>query len=483
MPKIYLNTSTSLLPFLYQTRTLLARQKCLLRTDLQKPQFKQVTTGNLRARVKMLPIKRSDVSDIPFENALIHQGYNDDKQEEDDMPRKRESTITATEKAIFDRIYKTLSSPMEEKPGVEDVELDEMEDGMGGEESLESIFNAAISSQEKYGQDRGTRFHRNHEKDDSISKRALNQPTDKHSEQVEQARTLDKERVTGLLDKAVSDTGVWRVLEKEIFSRVEDMNRELKEEERLRAVAGKKQRRSKEKRERDKTKLAKDNVTHDPTPSMNVPSKETPKVSSLEILEANYASHCLKAMRIFRTVHPTSPFASALIPQMKRLGSISYVLGASTALYNEMLYMRWVHFHDVHGVATLVDEMLDHGIGIDDMTVTILQNGRKYRKMAAQGEFGQLAQGILQLQGIAAGWSKWNLALQKAYSDKAMNDQRQEEENDLDEHEAAEDFELDSLGGSQESRPQSQLTYTPSTLFGGRPKDLSRNLYSSPFTS
>ena len=431
---------------------------------------------------KAVPTPQLDTSGIPFENSLPHQGHNSDGQSEHHVPRKRESTITATEKAVFDRIYKSLVPPAEEKTVEDDVELDDLEyleDSGSGEDSLEGIFNTAISSQEKNEQDIGTCYPRTHQSNERIRETALNQPVDEYGKQVEQIRNLDRERVTELFDKAVSDVKVWQTLEKEVFSRVEKMNQEMKEEEKQKATDSKKNKKGQDEEAREEVRLKVRSLHH--PPSSTTTDTKLKRVSSLEILEANYASHCLKAMRLLRIDYPASPFASALIPQMKRLGSVSYVLGASTSLYNELLYIRWVHFHDIHGVAALVDEMLDHGIGIDAMTITILRDGRRYRKKAAKGEFGPVAQAVLQLQGIAAGWTRWNLALQKAYSDKATNDQRREEEKDLDEHEAAEDLhlELDSFG-SQESGPQRRLTYRPLNPPSGR---LSRHSYPNSFAS
>ena len=429
---------------------------------------------------KDVPTPHLDTSGIPFENPLPHQDHNNEGQSEHDSPRKRESTITATEKAVFDRIYKTLTPPAEEKTVEDDVDLDDLEyleDSGSGKDSLENIFNKAISSQEKNEQDIGTRYSRTHQSNEPVRETALDRPADEYGKRVEQIRNLDRQRVTELFDKATSDVKVWQILEKEVFSQVEKMNQEMKEEEKQKATDAKKKKKGQDEEAREEVRLKVKSIYHPPLSTTT--DTKLKKVSSLEILEANYASHCLKAMRLLRIDYPASPFASALIPQMKRLGSVSYVLGASTSLYNELLYIRWLHFHDIHGVATLVDEMLDHGIGIDAMTITILQDGRKYRKKAAKGEFGPVAQGVLQLQGIAAGWTRWNLALQKAHSDKATNDQRREEEKDLNEHEAAEDLhlELDSFG-SQEPRPQRRLTYRPLHPPGGR---LSRHLYSNSF--
>ena len=434
MQKFHFSPPTSFLPFLYQTCTLLARPKA--------PNFqcKRKITSKPRARTKAPRTHKPDTSGIPFEDApTLHELSPDKYEQEDLIPRIRHSTITATEKAVFERIYKTLPTSTKEKAADDNAKLDDVE-GVEPEESLESIFNAAVSSREEKGQGIGTRYHQKHENGGRLS-RELDPPTDEHSRVVGKARTVDKEQVTRLFDEARSDMEVWQVLEKAVFSRVEHMNQEMKEEHKLKAVAAKGQSKSQETQKLNKTKRWKGGLTHNSTPPSTT-THQNPRVSSLEILEANYASHCLNAMRIFRTDYPTSPFASALIPQMKRLGSVSYVLGASTALYNEMLYIRWVHFHDLHGVAVLADEMLDHGIGIDSMTITILEDGKKYHQKAAGGKSGLVAQGILQLQGVVAGWAKWNSALQRALSDSAMNDQWREEDLDLNEHEAAEDEDL-----------------------------------------
>lgn len=58
-----------------------------------------------------------------------------------------------------------------------------------------------------------------------------------------------------------------------------------------------------------------------------------------------------------------------VLPAMKRLGPVSYVLGASTELFNELILLRWTLYADLAGMTDLLDEMRNQGVEINDTTI------------------------------------------------------------------------------------------------------------------
>ena len=112
-------------------------------------------------------------------------------------------------------------------------------------------------------------------------------------------------------------------------------------------------------------------------PSRKVPLSNTDYL--LRFLQANYGSCLLHAQRILRISLPHSPYALALLPAIKDLGPISYVLGASTDLYNELLFIRWKHYRDLHGCADLLAEMLSQGLQVSTHTLFVWKDVERTR--------------------------------------------------------------------------------------------------------
>ncbi|CAK7270424.1 hypothetical protein SEPCBS119000_004084 [Sporothrix epigloea] len=69
-----------------------------------------------------------------------------------------------------------------------------------------------------------------------------------------------------------------------------------------------------------------------------------------------------------------SPLAFAVLPYVKKLGLASYVLGASTPLYNHLLHMRWRRQGDAPAVFALLQEMQRAGLVFDAATLAIVKS-------------------------------------------------------------------------------------------------------------
>ncbi|CAK7243864.1 MAG: hypothetical protein STHCBS139747_005393 [Sporothrix thermara] len=70
----------------------------------------------------------------------------------------------------------------------------------------------------------------------------------------------------------------------------------------------------------------------------------------------------------------TSPLALAVLPRIKALGLASYVLGASTPLYNHLLHIRWRRQGDAPAVFALLREMQRAGLAFDAATLAIVKS-------------------------------------------------------------------------------------------------------------
>ncbi|MCJ1282789.1 hypothetical protein MMC26_002115 [Xylographa opegraphella] len=516
--------SSGPLIFLYQTRTLLDSVHKHVGESTKRSKQHISTSGRYQA-IEEKSFRKSSTTNAP-------------------PLRLPESTITAPERAIFDRIFKKLVTGQKPTADSHDHSHSESLEEKGSDnESLESIFNEALievkkrpqkapsfsnrrilkdlpqspeqprgglvrrsvsdsriafrsvlspSLQQSLDSARETYAAHRFRNDDADNVRGFRRiavsqpenvedvekkPADEYERLVEETRKEDMSRVTALFDAAKTDIEIWRVLEKEVFSRATELNALLKKEEKVKnAATAKVKGRPSRKPELPglippTPSLSSDIVEATPSGSIersheesNTPttqealSEDTQNTSSelasaaamlpvsnipaaphpLSILQTNYAPLLSHAMQLLRTRFPTSTYAPALIAHIKRLGPVSYVLGASTTLYNELLYLRWVHYRDLHACADLVQEMLEQGIGTDRITGKVFkdaekswENARKSRGSDLSGN-GQKPPGISyawwDLQGVSSGWERWREAEGEAVRERSEERERRERE-------------------------------------------------------
>ncbi|KAI1338144.1 hypothetical protein F5Y15DRAFT_133119 [Xylariaceae sp. FL0016] len=99
----------------------------------------------------------------------------------------------------------------------------------------------------------------------------------------------------------------------------------------------------------------------------------TPQKLSLYVHGPLYPAYLLLALRKFGTgFHAPSPLAFSLLPRIKQLGLASYVLGVSTAFYNELLDLTWTRRGDLSGMLDLLEEMRHCGLYFDAKTASLL---------------------------------------------------------------------------------------------------------------
>ncbi|CAG8486238.1 1864_t:CDS:2 [Funneliformis caledonium] len=66
--------------------------------------------------------------------------------------------------------------------------------------------------------------------------------------------------------------------------------------------------------------------------------------------------------------------ALSIFEQTKRRGLLSYVLGCSTRVYNQILLIRWEFWKDIKGIERLLDEMKYNGVSFNDETFKIISD-------------------------------------------------------------------------------------------------------------
>lgn len=329
-----------------------------------------------------------------------------DAEDEDDYDASRPpraSTITASEKAVFDRIFKEISADASKKAAKEEDPLeDELEEDQPTKSdaysNLNAIFDAAIKA---LGQDsqrlsgdhsdapQPVALPRNYEtaignavKLGGAVSGAVKRPDfavrlDEEVKALQMAVFEHRRKVLRMLRDARSDIEIWHVLESEVFSLIE-------QHDSLRKRAEKQEKAAKPKRGRGRpSKVNREaSAATEQDPGLGAAKKTTQELEIEAILSSNYGDYCLAAMRHLRRRYPISPCCMTLLPNIKRLGPISHVLGASVDLYNEILFLLWKEYSDLHGMADLITEMGNQGLESNRLTLWILKMVRNAKSSA-----------------------------------------------------------------------------------------------------
>ena len=445
---------SSLLPFLYQTRTLLLEpntaRPVLADNDHNERRRKFCSTS--RGNAPTENVQRSNTHSNGFVNSrhkrvLDNLLYTGSQRQNRPSPP---STVTATEQAVFNRLIKDLPQPMTLDADYGDIiEQDEYDPSA----KLNSIFEDAIKMMERSKEQAGKGSLAGQKATDALNpdqdpslgfkgllfRRPLKWPSDgpqvikgmtikrplkwvetslENRDETDEERTklavaCDDHRtmVMGMLDKTNSDLEIWRVLENEVFNlitQLDEHNKLVEKASRGQVLDAAKARKAEaEGKDIADVKLEKGDLTPKETKLTKLTfTKAIPANNLFIILERNYAEYCLCALRLFRQNYPTSSYATHVFATMKERGPISYVLGASADIYNEVMFLKWTQHSDLHAVADLMEEMLNQGIEGNEVTVTLIKGIAQQRGNGIRGYVGPVGKEWWNMRGNVDGWRR-----------------------------------------------------------------------------
>lgn len=487
--------STSLTPFLYQTRTLEGPPSAkfispILRTREGPRGF--CTTSRSFAQPEdthrhyAIPFENT-AGTVPKETSQYRFRPAGSRGQETKSTFSPNSTLTASEKAVFDRIFSDISRLAGYSPKQAEVPDELDEGGDDADKDIYTIFETAIEELKKQEQLRAASFDRHRTRVATIPKLravdlsldlgdvprftgehvdfALPLSTFKEGDEFRIERRLHEEKFTRDLGRAKTDAAVWSLLEAQVFSLIASLQKRNEEAtERSskpgpKLVAPKTPKRGKGKaskpsNETDTQAVASESSnetgkspavlqdlkprrdcstpesagpvstlpvfgtklssppnppTFPPNPPSSLPNPPSalpnpppshpkpyshrplrtvapppttalPPDVALSIVQHNYGNYCLHALQTLRREFPASPYTMQILPTIKRLGAISYVLGATSSLYNELLFLRWTQYTDIHSMADLLEEMRNQGVEQNEVTEAVLRAVRRERR-------------------------------------------------------------------------------------------------------
>lgn len=335
---------------------------------------------------------------IPFEVDELHEA-DEEAESHDKAAIRRDSTITAEERAVFARIFKEIARSAKKEGFPGDKANQELDDSThygkeNGFQDIHEIFGQALE-QEKLSKEsnatdvlkqsqKGSKTHLKGQDLKSplplqhsigpIHLASLNSGNsttsaviEEESKEVAEMRRAHESATVEKMDAAQTDIELWKVLETEVFILVKSL--------------------------KDKMRNKDDSV-----------------FPASVLLSKNYSQYCLTALRLLRRKFPTSQFALSLLPAIKKLGPVSYVLGASSSLYNELLLLNWTQYTDLDGMSDLLEEMRKQGVEVDGDTIKILHAVARDRSKAlsdnSELEADQVAKAWWRLRGVEESWNR-----------------------------------------------------------------------------
>lgn len=442
---------SSLLPFLYQTRTLLLEPKTarpvLADEDHtgRRRNFCSTSRGNAPAENVRRPTTHSNgFVDPRHKQVLDNLLYTGSQRQNQFSPP---STVTAIEQAVFNRLIKDIPQPMDLEPDDGDIlDPDEYDPNV----DINNIFDNAIKMMEQQAGKGSAKTHRIPSTSDEEQgpglvtkglafRRPLKYPSDGPQvfrgmtyrrpltwadTSLENGDETDEDRVRleiacddhrtmvmGMLDKTNSDLEIWRVLENEVFSlitQLDEHNKLVEKASKEQVLDDAKARKAgAEGKDIADVKLEKRDLTPKETRLMKLSAtKAMPINNLLSVLNRNYAEYCLYALRLFRKNYPKSSYATHVLTTMKRGGPLSYVLGASSEIYNEVIFLKWMQHSDLHAVADLMEEMLNQGIEGNEGTVALIKGIAQQRRSGMREYMGPVLKEWWDMRGNVDGWKR-----------------------------------------------------------------------------
>ncbi|KAH7410229.1 hypothetical protein DE146DRAFT_342610 [Phaeosphaeria sp. MPI-PUGE-AT-0046c] len=378
---------STLLPFLYQTATI--------------QQWKSTTRSNARRNVYS---RAKPTEDIPFEDA---EGNLPPSIEEAQSARK--TTITDTERAAFEKLYKTFKARDHGgKEKGEHEELDQIADEYYEDDEeqkhtpLDKVFEELLYGKPQTKTGEVDRLKKAAES--AAAKKASAAPTGAETpqrkkqlaakadkERMKKLRIEERERIDRLLKHAQTDRELWQILNREVFNQLRKLN--LDEPD----TPQKAKQRSKQSTNDPKVRIKR---------SPPVPPKNLSTTAEAQALFANYPHHLVTTLHALRIHFPRSPLPHSILPTIKALGRSSYALGATTQLYRHLIRTAWVQQSSYSLVDKLLTDMETNIVDFDMGILEVLDGMIREHDLARAGRLGRELE-------IVSGMEMWGEGIEK----------------------------------------------------------------------
>ncbi|KAI0449932.1 hypothetical protein F5B21DRAFT_492761 [Xylaria acuta] len=214
--------------------------------------------------------------------------------------------------------------------------------------------------------------------------------------ELEAKRFHERTRIEGLITSATSDFELWDVLEKEVFTmpaRLGIVKTATRSDDAVASLTAKK-------RGYPSTTKSPNESSHDAEPELEAAKVGTTSASPDDVSDPGdsqklrlyvhgplYPAYLLLALRRLDTAFSApSSLVFSILPRIKELGLESYVLGVSTPFFNDLLTIYWTRHGDLSGMLNLLEEMRHCGLYFDTRTASILNQADEVVSRLATGK-------------------------------------------------------------------------------------------------
>lgn len=408
------SASKTLVPFLYQTATI----------QQGRPLLQSIPQRSFSSR-------NNKEDHIPFENAeALPPAIQDAEQ-------SRKTTITGSERAAFEKLYKNFSTEgnqakddlpfNHEIDSIADEWYEEDDDFEGGPASIDAVFDAVLAG---LPEGKVKKSNKRPETLRTLARRILQPESPSEQRKLsEKEVVMEKARVHGIrkeerqqvqtaLSSAKTDRELWDVLNREVFRLIDKLDLDgLIKQQVLQQQEADAEATADE--PTDKTTEPSPNTsTSKNTKPLNRPGTSTmhfvsttmthnldPK-SDPRILFPNFPTNLVHAARQFRIYFPASALPFSIIPTLKDLGRSSYALGASAPLYNNIIRMAWTQLSSYDYVDELLTDMENGGIEFDVATLETLDWIISEDARAERGMMGRSLANVWRMEQFREGAQK-----------------------------------------------------------------------------
>lgn len=326
----------------------------------------------------------------------------------DHAKTQRNTTITGSERAAFEKLYKKFQNPKAkdwsdyEVDAIADEYYEDDDDNNSkkrelddtSDASIDSLFDAVLSKRQPQAPPRA----RGKGLDlGALAADVLRPEAQRAREKAAARNTLlqeirdnEKKRMRGLMEAAKTDKELWEILDRDVFGVIRAMDLDAQKD----ATSEKGRRLSKPKA-----------TTRDPLPP------------DPDVVLPIFSYHLIVAAQLLRTKFPASPLVFNIVPALKDLGPSSYALGATTSLYKVLIRAAWLQNHSYSQICALLQEMDNGGIEHDEKIVTLLDIIIAEHSLARRKKLGQGMKAVLGLELYVKDFERllaWHRAIRKS---------------------------------------------------------------------
>ena len=340
------------------------------------------------------------MDEVPFDDADLPPPI--------DQEFGRKTTITSTERAAFQKLYKKFTTEeRQQKEKDHAIELDQIADEYYEDEedsskpSLDKVFNEVLQGQPRVRAVRTEKVREPRQQAPASKEDGVDTPPTKaarrrrvRGDKVDAAkfremRLAERERIDNLLRNAPTDRALWQILDREVFARVRDLDLDNANTADPTTTTGDTKKKQQSSKSKSQTSL-----------------KPDPPTTEASILFQNYPHHLITAIHTLRTEFPSSPLPLSILPTIKSLGRSSHALGGTPALYKNLIRTAWIQQSSYLAIDSLLTEMDHHAIEFDADILALLQAIIKENHQAYSGVLGKEMQMVLGMDMFVEGIHK-----------------------------------------------------------------------------